>query len=893
MKLRPWVSLVFMSARVWGADSVPHDQPYYTHDSDGVQLIYTEKNLPAAQRAAALEDYLHPLYENLFGFALDETLYVGLMSDYNQIANGYSTQLPNNRQINFIGGTERVDYFSVASWLDVLIFHETAHNYQLNAKDNAISQSLHTVLGNGGFINPLFTLPNFAVNPFILEGNAVLNESTHGNGGRLYSGRFLAQTLLQVKAGHFTPARMHNDTLFFPYGEHYYTMGGFFQYYLAEKYGLQKTNRFMKENSQDWFWPFFTNNALERAVGRDFETSMDDFVKDKHPLAAQVVEARGEWIAHSQYFSSLNRDEGSVFFLVNEDGVRAPERVVVDRKSKKVDRRRESYQMGKLIKTRGRFFTQGGRSVSPLRMYQGLFDNRAIILPGTEGKMVQGYLRDGREVYFDVSLSFDHPRLFVGNDHVADVHSSVLIDRQDNLYYFIQTNKTRTLYKNKTPLYSYQGYYGIVSDVDDEGRVYFVANSPVGSTLYRLNAKNTVERVSDADNIVEARLVSNNEVMVAATGADGYYYVLNPLTGKNETPFETTLFFEKKPPFLGPEKKAPLSGKSIGLKNRYHSLLDIHYSGTLVNLQSDPDAGWLYDVQVAFADPLTQNVVTALASRTSDEVTVVGAGYENTQTLVQLKALPFAVTEKNAELPSSTYRDFGVIGLASLPFLKRGYWEGTVIGTYSQDYEAVEREPLGVSLVFSRSEHHGHSFYRNSVFDTTLFGISDRGDSGYGGALAVQRDFPKEWYLSLGAKSSRSDRDRNNATERRGVKMMSKKSLVDLDPSVITMPSVDGTRYVKKVVKGSVGIKKVLNFSKYYFTFPISLRRESLYLSYDRYDIDNYNESHIVNEMTAGVTLDALWLNSFPVPLNLEYINNDNPSFGDRNNFRMYFSLDF
>jgi len=48
----------------------------------------------------------------------------------------------------------------------------------------------HRVLGNTPFthigILPIFPIPNIMINPFLLEGNAVLNESRFGNGGRLY-----------------------------------------------------------------------------------------------------------------------------------------------------------------------------------------------------------------------------------------------------------------------------------------------------------------------------------------------------------------------------------------------------------------------------------------------------------------------------------------------------------------------------------------------------------------------------------------------------------------------------------------------------------------------------------------------------------------------------------
>ena len=110
-------------------DVVPHDRDYFTADVRNCELIYTEKDLPFAKEAAAVEAGLQPRYEATYGYRMDETLYVGLISDYNQIANGFSTPYPNNRQINYGGGVLNVDYFCSSSWLKTLLYHETAHNY--------------------------------------------------------------------------------------------------------------------------------------------------------------------------------------------------------------------------------------------------------------------------------------------------------------------------------------------------------------------------------------------------------------------------------------------------------------------------------------------------------------------------------------------------------------------------------------------------------------------------------------------------------------------------------------------------------------------------------------------------------------------------------------------
>jgi hypothetical protein len=78
-----------------------------------------------------------------------------------------------------------------------------------------------------------------------------------------------------------------------------------------------------------------TNNAMWRTVGRDFEGAMRDYVKSAKKDAEAVVEAKGDILVQSKYFSSLNGDNDELFFLVNQEGVRAPELARFNLKSRK------------------------------------------------------------------------------------------------------------------------------------------------------------------------------------------------------------------------------------------------------------------------------------------------------------------------------------------------------------------------------------------------------------------------------------------------------------------------------------------------------------------------------------------------------------------------------
>jgi len=225
---------------------VPDD--YLISEDSKLPYIYAKEYEGIMLDIKAYQEKILESYEKEYGFKLDDKLYVGLASQNNQIANGFSTQFPFNAQLFYPAGSGMVDYFCTTSWLKTLLIHETAHNFQLNPKENDLSRLGHKIFGNTpftmlGFI-PIFpAVPNVTESSFIFEGNAVMNESRYGNGGRLFSGYALAEVVSLARAGKITPELMYNSTLAFPYGERFYLVGGFFHQFLLERYGAEKVKR--------------------------------------------------------------------------------------------------------------------------------------------------------------------------------------------------------------------------------------------------------------------------------------------------------------------------------------------------------------------------------------------------------------------------------------------------------------------------------------------------------------------------------------------------------------------------------------------------------------------------------------------------------------------------
>ena len=897
-------SIEIPTGRATAQSVVPNDVPYYRYDDSirDFELLYPKEYVHIARNAADKLRAVTAAYSSLYGWQMDETLFVGLLSKHNQIPNAYSTQFPLNRQMDYPGGTQLIDDMSSASWLATLLYHETAHNYQLNVKANPISEALHTLFGNGFVFLPWLITPNIVENSFLLEGNAVLNESLHDNGGRLYNGRYKALTLLQAQAGNITPAKMYNlrYQVTFPYGDTPYIIGGFYNHYMAKRYGLRGINSYFYHNSEELFFPFFTQESMRRSVGVGFEESLAAFAKEAQEEAKKMQIQKGELLASSAFFAPLGADAKEIYFLCNETGRRAPKLVVVERKTQKVRYRAGSWMFGKVVKTpEGIFATQGSANSDPEHITQGLFDRSGELIPNSGGKMIQGYTPEGKAVYFDVGQSFDEPHLYVGSHFYGLAHSSVLVDANGDMYYFVQNGIQRTLYKNKTPLYSFLGYYGTVCDVDAKGRVYFIAASKFGSTLFRYG-NNKIERLSEADNIVDARLLDAHTLLYATVTQKEYRYLKAGMQPFFQKPYAPHVALSEDVTFTA-RKESSL--QQPDLLKPYDAVAAMHYAG------SDFAIGYAQTLfgtlNVNFADALTQNALNVYFTRDEQNISVAGAGYANARYLLSFFLSAYAVVEKGG---ITDLRDYGVMAEACLPLYKKRYESAFFKASYMQDYTTHSRSPASLTLALAHKERYGVAMFYNDLHVLNLYMQKERRDLLAGAAWRRGIDMPYEFYLSAAAKYTYSDANIAEIfayRDNRGVKVENTGMLYGVDVQCaplptyadvarVTMPTIDGYGYFRSAGYGEMRMDKTLNFSFYRFTFPLSLQREALGLRYRHYALERFGgiKEH-ANEYMATLRADFILLNSMgPVPVSLAYYHNDN-AFLTQNADQIKFALGF
>jgi len=868
---------------------VPDD--YLISDDEKLSYVYSDEYVGLMSDMKNYQEDIVNAYEKEYGFKLDDKLYVGLASQNNQIANGFSTQFPFNSQLFYAAGSGMVDYFCTTSWLKTLIIHETAHNFQLNPKENFLSHTSYKIFGNTPFtmlvLLPLFPVPNITESSFVLEGNAVMNESRYGNGGRLFSGYALAEVVTLAKAGKITPELMYNSTLEFPYGEKFYLIGGFFHQFLLERYGIEKVNGYFQTYATQPF-PFFTNWMFEEQYGKNFELLLAEFVEEVKAEHKDAQTTKGKVVARSQFFTPLNVKDNKIYTLVG-DRKSAPKILELNKQSKELSYEEGSWRVGEVFKRNGEYVVQSSAKTSPTKIEMGLFYEDGTLLKGEGSRVVQGFKPDGKEVYFDVEKSIENPHVYVDGQFYTGSHSSVYVDKKGDLYYFKQEGEKRILYKNKTVLFTYEGHYGFVTDVDASGAVYFIASSEHGSTAYKFVDGKT-ERVTEGDDVIEFKMLDINEALVVTMGAEGYVYRLISLGTRrigDNRPYKVEI--------NGALENSTLQETNFGSSSErlvskpYSPLTQLRYSSLNQAMSYGSYEGFGLDVQAYFSDPLMQNSLSAILSYNKQRV-IGGLRYDNQAHQLEFGGAVFGLKHDDNVLQTEKERDHGYEAYMRLPFLATGYWRANSTLAYTKAYDNIYREPLTLSLDIFNHKQYGFSKYANELNALSLFATKDRESRIYGASYTFKHDL--FWQSYVGLKWAYLKSDEVNPFDEKGVEISDGFSALQSDQATLNMPSITGTHYAKEAKMAELSLAKVFDGSLYFYSLPLSLQRESIYLKQRLYDIDfSDSENKQYNESIVGVELDLLFLHNNTIPLNIEWIYNKDVR--DKEQIRFMFGTAF
>jgi hypothetical protein len=315
----------------------------------------------------------------------------------------------------------------------------------------------------------------------------------------------------------------------------------------------------------------------------------------------------------------------------------------------------------------------------------------------------------------------------------------------------------------------------------------------------------------------------------------------------------------------------------------------MHYNGTEVDFGTLNGTNYGM-INIKFADSLSQNAWQTFYQRDTLGIGIVGAGYANTQYLLNYTLQIYKTIEKNQKYKTN---DLGLVLGTSIPLYQAGYLYSTLDVSYFEDYVANMRKPLSIVLSGSLRKHYGISMFDNYKNSLQLYNVLDRDTNIFGIKYSFFHDITDGWYGGLSTHYSLS----NNKSfgEAEGVKLSSSLDFEDIyDPSVITMPNFNAITYFKEAGYVDISIYKTINFSKYYFSFPLSVQREALYSKYKYYTFkDFYANRYHANEFTLGLRIDSILANDFVLPIQFEYIYNDGNFVKNKNNFRFFINSSF
>lgn len=871
------LTLFLIASLTSHAEIVSGDKTYTLFEDGGYQYILTDEHRYILPELVHFNHFFLKEYQRSFNWKFDEKASLIIASMQNQITNGYATPAPNLMTVFYPTGGNS-DSFASLSWVHMLLAHETTHLYQLNTKQG-FAKDLHPVIGNPIFFLtpwfvPVFVNPNLINPTFLLEGNAVFNESRFGLGGRLFSGEYRAVVYALAKGGKINMKRLFNDHLYFPFGLEKYMVGGYFFNYVRDALTTDQTNHIFLNHGKHYINPLILDNSFEEVYGSSYEAWIEAFIKDISAKASTQKSSNAESLMFGLSWGGFNHDQETVFGLMQENQKSPPWFIRINKQTGKiVEKKRMDIPEGKVFWMDGRWWAVSSKTVSPTLIEFGLYKEGWWPSQQFRSQVVQD-LRGGHTLTVDTTTSLRDNQLLLDGKRLASANSSAILDDAGHAYYFKQQRKTRTLYKDDKPIFSFQGYYAKLIEADVNGKIYFISTTDAGSSLYAFY-DGKIHRLSDSDTIVDARLLSAKSAAAIEVSDKGYDLKIIPLEQTQKNPQEYVYGFEKEPTAQTYFDLQKETFPNPSLKEKEYSPLKQLRKSTF-----EPNIGFFQDeitggFRATFVDPLLLNSLAfsyARLAHFNDEALVI---YNNARHRLNWYLGSFYFEESahfEENLIGRTYNNMAFIGL-SYPFFKRGHWsiDGIVETSYVNDDKIFSRRPKNsmeslAALTIQHTKQYPLSFDPYRQYSLTLsYGSNNDADKGlkkhhdaFGAKASVVYDVYKENILSAHACSSFATKDSLFINEPGTLKTQ---------PYNFTslLPGFSAT--AREIKSTGLTYKKVFHTPVYFVKIPVGLRRMAPFASLNYFKLKQTDDNEFDRDFTqweAGLDVEFLVAHRFP-----------------------------
>lgn len=844
---------------------VPNDSNYKTLKEKNFQYILPEGKLEHFNLIKYYSDFITPIYENNFLWQLDERTSIVLASENNQIPNAFAMTTPNNLTVYYSGGVEFLESSATSSWLYVLSTHERAHIYQMNVKQSP-SKELKYIFGNSPMVMipfvplPIFISPNLFLPTFIVEGNAVLNESRFSSGGRLFSGEARALVSALILDNKADLKYMMNDHIFFPFGNEKYLVGGYFQNYLASIYGAKLVDSFFSYNANRYLNPFYLKTSFAETFYQNYETLYNQFLEDFKNKHKNFKKVTGNEIGFSlsEVYFNYNQDKSKILFSSQSNGKSRRQFHILDKNNLEIKTSETLLKTGKIFEiAKEKYASVGSDYINQTKYLFSLFDEDQNSVDSYEGKYIHD-IKNNHISYFLMSKSIDTGELYLDDKFVAKTDSKSLLDDSGNIYYFKQEGLKRTLFKNQERLFSLDGFYAILQDIHTENEIYFTSTTANGAGLFCYCQK-TIKKMLDADNISKA-LKLNNQFLISSYDSDGYHIYLTPASTAELTSdksYPSTYQYSHLQSDIAPVVPNELHPQDPASFSNYLSPLEMRFSSFTPSIYSDMEEFvWLN--QFSFTDPLFWSSLD-LGFSFADKIGYNFLNYQYSPYLVSFFASIINETWNTNTILNPRYRtdNHASYGLEYSVFSNAFHTlsTGLVYQNKKLGSKNYDNQKAYFQYTYSESYLLNYLPYRYFKIQPSAYKKDNRlilnflsEASAYLGA---------DFYISLGYNYYQEKEDTLAFNLNPKEKFKDKLSLLSFAPNLL----------VEKVEQSQIELRKEIPYSSYFYRWPISIRRMAPYIGYQEnksYDITANFLKETLNFFNIGIEIEALFFHRIP-----------------------------
>ncbi len=784
-------------------------------------------------------------YQKEFNWTLDNKTSLILASNKNQIDNAFATVIPFSMTLFYGGGANTVDWFSEKSWIMALLTHETAHLYQLSPKQG-LAKLGYPLFGNNAFVMPFFpiywiTFPNMFTPNFIIEGNAVLNECRFGNGGRLYSGEQRAQFFALLKSNLLNPSRVLNQTLNFPGPSEKYIIGAYFNLFLAETFGIEKTNSLFYTQGNRYLNPFRINQTFLEHFNESYYTLLMQFLKKYEDQASNQVQSTNNFLLKSFSIPYINKLDDRLLILSSEDQKSYPKLYQVSTNDGEILEKRSVYfdsGLGKPFLINNTLYIANNQELSNGDQMFSLWDEDGKYLEYFNNKIILD-IKKNNTLYFDAKNSFLYPQLKVNEKLIGEVHSTAIFDKDGNIFYFKQQDNKRLLYKNDKIIFEITGYYSKIVDIDDD--IYLILATKYGSSLFSIT-KDGLIRLFSYDTIIDAKKIKNNLFALTMVTDSGYVVSIEKQNiYSKELPATYNYFFETKEEFNLLSKIEKKSDNSLlNKKKNYFHPTELRFSSFDMSFESE---GQKQEYKALWVDPLIQNAFEITHTHRNQVDDIAGKrenviSYQNMRFPIYWAIIlenvlydktPAGYTKIDDELISYFY--------LSYDYKKIYRWPVNIYVGTGKDFYKNQGPIYFAGSSISYGKHFPLSMYPHKLFRLST-SYNKEVDTNYK-EYQIYSNFYKELQTDINLFGdchyfSSSDPD----------------TIFGGDETTVMSKDIrllNNTNHNSEVLRLGLGIRKVLPLSYYPHIVPIALQRISPSVFASRYDVTStknikYNE---------------------------------------------------